>query len=142
MTHVELYIKGASFKKGSAWAYILVFGNHEKFDTGTTKQDSPNMAGLQAIIHGLRALKQDCDVLLTTSSTYLLGGIAVLKNGASYDTYRLYWLQLADLLTHHAVTVCYSPVEQSPLLQRAYDLALGEMERTFGIERELLGAKS
>lgn len=139
MPQVEMYIKGAAIQKGSTWAYILVSGAHHKSGVGSMRQPSPNIAGLQAIIQGLHALKEACDVMMITSSTYLLGGIALLKNGTSYDTGRIYWLQLADMLTRHTITVCYATVADTPFLKQAYDLAVEEMYRAFGVEKELLG---
>jgi len=57
------------------WAYILRFGSHRKEGYGFDPQTTNNRMELTAAIEGLRALKEPCDVEVTTDSEYVKNGI-------------------------------------------------------------------
>ena len=57
------------------WASILRFRNHRRELFGSSRHTSNNRMELAAAIEGLRALKEPCEVELTTDSEYLRKGI-------------------------------------------------------------------
>src|SRR5699024_5879097 len=57
------------------WGAILRFGTVEKELCGGDKQTTNNRMELTAVIEGLSALKEPCDVTLTSDSKYVIDGI-------------------------------------------------------------------
>jgi len=57
------------------WACILRYNEHHKELSGGESHTTNNRMELTAAIEGLRALKQPCDVVVTTDSEYLKNGI-------------------------------------------------------------------
>lgn len=74
---VELFTDGAcSGNPGpGGWGAILRFGSHERELSGGEKHTTNNRMELTAVIEGLLALKESCDVTLTTDSRYVADGI-------------------------------------------------------------------
>ncbi len=77
MKHVEIYTDGAcSGNPGpGGWAAILRHQGREKELAGGERQTTNNRMELTAALEGLRALKEPCEVALTTDSQYLRLGI-------------------------------------------------------------------
>ena len=77
MKHIDLYTDGAcSGNPGpGGWGAILRFGTVEKELCGGYKQTTNNRMELTAVIEGLSALKEPCDVTLTSDSKYVIDGI-------------------------------------------------------------------
>ena len=77
MKHIDLYTDGAcSGNPGpGGWGAILRFGTVEKELCGGDKQTTNNRMELTAVIEGLSALKEPCDVTLTSDSKYVLDAI-------------------------------------------------------------------
>lgn len=75
---VELYTDGAcSGNPGpGGWGAILRFGTKEKELSGGEKNTTNNRMELTAVIEGLLALKEPCNVKLTTDSRYVADGIS------------------------------------------------------------------
>ena len=77
MKHVELYTDGAC--KGNpgpgGWGALLRFGDIERELCGGEPETTNNRMELMAAIEGLRALKQRCQVTLTTDSVYVRDGV-------------------------------------------------------------------
>ena len=77
MKHVELYTDGAC--KGNpgpgGWGALLCFGDVERELCGGEPETTNNRMELMAAIEGLRALKQGCQVTLTTDSVYVRDGV-------------------------------------------------------------------
>lgn len=77
MKHVELYTDGAC--KGNpgpgGWGALLRFGDVERELCGGEPETTNNRMELMAAIEGLRALKQRCQVTLTTDSVYVRDGV-------------------------------------------------------------------
>lgn len=75
---VELYTDGAcSGNPGpGGWGAILRFGTKEKEFSGGEKNTTNNRMELTAVIEGLLALKEPCNVKLTTDSRYVADGIS------------------------------------------------------------------
>jgi ribonuclease HI len=60
------------------WAYILrhLASGREKEDSGPAKRTTNNRMELMAVIRGLEALKQPCDVVVFTDSEYVRRGLS------------------------------------------------------------------
>ena len=80
MKHVDIYTDGSckSNPGPGGWCAILVYGEHEKMISGAEAHTTNNRMELTAIIEALKALKEPCEVLLTSDSKYALDA---LKNG-------------------------------------------------------------
>lgn len=77
MKKVEIFTDGAcSGNPGpGGWGAILRYGNKEKELSGGSEDTTNNRMELTACIEALKALKEPCDVLLTTDSQYVVNGI-------------------------------------------------------------------
>ncbi|AFU97575.1 ribonuclease HI [Simiduia agarivorans] len=77
MKKVELFTDGAC--KGNpgpgGWGVLMRYGQQEKALCGGEPDTTNNRMELMAAIEGLRALKEPCEVLLTTDSQYVRQGI-------------------------------------------------------------------
>ncbi|MFV8817278.1 ribonuclease HI [Haliea sp. E17] len=77
MKRVEIFTDGAC--RGNpgpgGWGVLLRFGEHEKSLYGGEQHTTNNRMELRAAIEGLRALKEACEVVLTTDSVYVRNGI-------------------------------------------------------------------
>lgn len=77
MKKVELFTDGAC--RGNpgpgGWGVLLRFDGREKALFGGEKETTNNRMELTAAIEGLKALKESCDVVLTTDSEYVRKGI-------------------------------------------------------------------
>jgi ribonuclease HI len=77
MKKVELITDGAC--RGNpgpgGWAYVLRFGKHKREDSGGEADTTNNRMELTAAVRGLQALKEPCEVAITTDSKYLKNGI-------------------------------------------------------------------
>jgi ribonuclease HI len=58
------------------WAYVLRYGDHVVEIAGGTGDTTNNRMEITAVIEGLKALKEPCEVLLLSDSQYLLNGLA------------------------------------------------------------------
>ena len=118
MKFVELFTDGAcSGNPGpGGWGAVLRFNGVEKELCGGEKDTTNNRMELTAVIKGLSALKEPCEVRLVTDSKYVADGISKgwaeswRKNGwrkadkkpaLNIDL----WEQLLDLLKIHKVTI-------------------------------------
>ena len=77
MKKVEIYTDGAcSGNPGpGGWGTILIYNGHEKEMSGGEAQTTNNRMELTAVIKGLAALKEPCDVTITTDSKYVCDAI-------------------------------------------------------------------
>jgi len=77
MKHVDLYTDGAC--RGNpgrgGWGAILVYGGREKELSGGEPMTTNNRMELMAAIEGLSALREPCEVTLTSDSKYLTDAI-------------------------------------------------------------------
>jgi ribonuclease HI len=77
MDKVEVYTDGAC--RGNpgpgGWGAVLRYGGHEKELSGAESHTTNNRMELMAAIRALEALKRQCNVELTTDSTYVRNGI-------------------------------------------------------------------
>ena len=74
---IELFCDGAcSGNPGpGGWGAILRYKGHERELSGGEAQTTNNRMELTALIEGLRALKEPCNVTATTDSKYVADGI-------------------------------------------------------------------
>jgi ribonuclease HI len=63
------------------WAYILRYGDHAREASGGEPNTTNNRMELTAAVEGLRALKETCEVEITTDSEYLRNGITTWIKG-------------------------------------------------------------
>ena len=77
MKHVDIYTDGAC--RGNpgrgGWGAVLVFRGVEKELSGGERETTNNRMELTAAIEALRALKEPCEVTLTSDSKYLVDAI-------------------------------------------------------------------
>ena len=74
MDKVAIYTDGAcSGNPGpGGWASILMYKEHKKEISGSSKDSTNNIMEITAVIEGLKALKRPCDVELYSDSSYVV----------------------------------------------------------------------
>nr|DAR90846.1 MAG TPA: ribonuclease HI [Caudoviricetes sp.] len=74
MKHVEIYTDGAC--KGNpgrgGWGCILTYNGHERELFGGEAQTTNNRMELQAVIEGVKALKEPCNLTIYSDSQYVV----------------------------------------------------------------------
>lgn len=77
MKRVEIYTDGAcSGNPGpGGWGAVLVYNENKKELSGASKSTTNNRMELTAVIEALKALKEPCEVTLTTDSKYVCDAI-------------------------------------------------------------------
>ena len=77
MKNVEIYTDGAcSGNPGpGGWGAVLIYNGVEKQLSGSEKETTNNRMELSAVITALKALKEPCNVALTTDSKYVCDAI-------------------------------------------------------------------
>ncbi len=77
MKKVQLFTDGACLGNPGpgGWAYILRFGEHVREASGFERDTTNNRMELMAAVEGLKALKEVCEVEITTDSEYMRNGI-------------------------------------------------------------------
>lgn len=75
---IELYTDGAcSGNPGpGGWGAVLRYGTRERELSGGEKSTTNNRMELTAVIKGLEALKEPCEVRLVTDSKYVADGLS------------------------------------------------------------------
>ena len=115
MKYVKIYTDGAC--KGNpgkgGWGAVLQYGETEKEISGFRANTTNNIMELTAAVEALKLLKESCNVILTTDSTYVKNGISTWifnwkKNGwktASKKPVKnkLLWQKLDDLCQNHLI---------------------------------------
>lgn len=72
MKYVDIYVYGNSIGGSGMWLTLLKYGKRERLLKGFEKQNSTvNRLTLVAIIEGLRALKEPCNVTVYTAIDYI-----------------------------------------------------------------------
>lgn len=117
MKHVDIYTDGAC--RGNpgpgGWGAILVYGGHEKQLSGGEAHTTNNRMELTAAIRALEALREPCEVTLTSDSKYLIDGVTRgwaaswrahgwIKGDKSPALNPDLWGRLLELLDMHQVT--------------------------------------
>ncbi len=117
MKHVDIYTDGAC--RGNpgrgGWGAILVYGNREKELSGGEPHTTNNRMELTGVIAALSALREPCEVTVTSDSRYV---VEAVNNGWA-ESWRArgwrkpdkspalnpdLWEQLLGLLKKHTVT--------------------------------------
>lgn len=77
MKKVEIYTDGAcSGNPGKGgWGAVLIYNSKEKQFSGADPSTTNNRMELTAVIEALKALKEPCEVTLTTDSKYVCDAI-------------------------------------------------------------------
>ncbi|MBE2984931.1 ribonuclease HI [Campylobacter sp. RM9344] len=77
MKTVCLFSDGSCLNNPGAggWAYILEYGSAVKKSSGAQADTTNNQMELRAVIEGLKALKEPCNVNLYTDSSYVANSI-------------------------------------------------------------------
>lgn len=77
MKKIKIYTDGAC--KGNpgigGWGALLIFGEHEKRIYGGKKLTTNNQMELQAVIEGLKIVREKCEITIYTDSKYVKNGI-------------------------------------------------------------------
>ena len=77
MKRIEIFTDGACSGNPGAggWGVILRYKDLEKEMSGGEAETTNNRMELQAVIEGLKALKEPCNITLYTDSRYVMDGI-------------------------------------------------------------------
>ena len=118
MKTVTIYTDGAcSGNPGpGGWGAILMYGQHRRELSGGEANTTNNRMELTAVIEGLKALKEKCDVTVITDSQYVANGINLgwakswkANNWRKKDKKPALnpelWDELLSLIDSHVVTV-------------------------------------
>ena len=117
MKHIDIYTDGACRGNPGAggWGAILVYGSVEKELSGGERETTNNRMELTAVISALRALREPCEVTLTTDSKYVSDAVTKgwalswrdkgwRKADRSPALNADLWAELLELLERHKVT--------------------------------------
>lgn len=79
MKKVEIYTDGAcSGNPGrGGWGAVLVYAGHEKELSGGAENTTNNRMELTAVIEALAALREPCEVTLTSDSKYVIDALTL-----------------------------------------------------------------
>ena len=120
MKHVDIYTDGAC--RGNpgpgGWGAILVYGGREKELSGGDPHTTNNRMELLGVINALEALREPCEVTLTSDSRYVIQSIEERwvynwrangwrKADKSAALNVDLWERLLPLLEKHKVTFCW-----------------------------------
>lgn len=143
MKKVQIYTDGACSGNPGAggWGAVIVYKGIEKELSGGQAQTTNNRMELTAVIEALRALKEPCEVTLTSDSKYVVDGItkdwakgwrakgwrkADGKPALNPDL----WGELLDLLELHSVEFVWVKGHAGhPYNERCDRMAVGEYEK-------------
>ncbi|NPA29280.1 MAG: ribonuclease HI [Epsilonproteobacteria bacterium] len=77
MKRVAIYSDGSSLGNPGpgGWGTILRYGGHEKELSGGEPMTTNNRMELRAVIEGLKALKEPCEVMVYSDSSYVVRAI-------------------------------------------------------------------
>lgn len=143
MKHVDIFTDGAcSGNPGpGGWAAVLRFGAHEKELCGGEAQTTNNRMELTAVLQALLALKEPCEVTVTSDSKYVTDAISKgwaqswKRNGwrkadKSPAMNADLWQQLLEALEQHKVTFCWVHGHQGhPENERCDKLAVEQSQK-------------
>ena len=114
MKRVELFTDGSSLGNPGpgGWCAILRFGEHEKTLAGGTPEATNNQMELLAVIRGLEALKEPCEVTVYSDSQYVTRSLMewlpgwIKKDFAKVKNPDL-WRQYVKLAKDHRVNAVW-----------------------------------
>ncbi len=146
MKKVEIYTDGAcSGNPGpGGWGAILVYAGHEKELSGGERETTNNRMELTAVIEALSALREPCEVTLTSDSKYVIDALVLgwaegwrargwRKADKSPALNADLWARLLDLVRIHRMTYVWVKGHAGhPYNERCDRLAVGFYERLRG----------
>lgn len=117
MKKVEIYTDGAcSGNPGpGGWGAVLVWNGHERELSGGERETTNNRMELTAVIEALAALREPCEVTLTSDSKYVIDALTLgwaagwrargwRKADRSPALNADLWERLLELISHHRMT--------------------------------------
>ncbi len=116
MKTIQIFTDGAcSGNPGpGGWGTILVYGDHRKELSGGRANTTNNQMELQSVIEGLKSLKEKCEVIITTDSTYVKDGITLWIQNWKRNGWRTakktpvknedLWRELDEFVSKHSCT--------------------------------------
>ena len=120
MKKVEIYTDGACSGNPGAggWGTILVYNGHEKELSGGEANTTNNRMEMMAVIEGLKALKEPCEVVLTSDSQYVCNAITKgwakswqknnwIKSDKTQAKNADLWEEMLKLLAVHKVNIVW-----------------------------------
>ncbi len=120
MRKVEIYTDGACSGNPGAggWGTILVYNGHEKELSGGEANTTNNRMEMTAVIEGLKALKEPCEVTLTSDSQYVCNAITKgwakswqknnwIKSDKTQAKNPDLWEEILKLLAIHKVNIVW-----------------------------------
>ena len=116
MKSIEIYTDGAC--RGNpgmgGWGAIIQFQNNSKELFGGRAETTNNQMEMQAVIEGLKALKEPCKIILYTDSKYVMDGITFWIHGWKKNNWKTankkpvknmeLWQELDQLVNQHEIT--------------------------------------
>ena len=116
MKSIEIYTDGAC--RGNpgigGWGAIIQFQNNSKELFGGRAETTNNQMEMQAVIEGLKALKEPCKIILYTDSKYVMDGITSWIHGWKKNNWKTVnkkpvknmelWQELDQLVNQHEIT--------------------------------------
>ena len=116
MKSIEIYTDGAC--RGNpgmgGWGAIIQFQNNSKELFGGRAETTNNQMEMQAVIEGLKALKEPCKIILYTDSKYVMDGITSWSHGWKKNNWKTankkpvknmeLWQELDQLVNQHEIT--------------------------------------
>ena len=143
MKSVQIYTDGAC--KGNpgpgGWGAVLVYGERERELSGGEAHTTNNRMELTAAIRALEALREPCEVTLTTDSRYLCDGLEKkwalgwkkrgwVKSDKKPALNPDLWEQLLSLCDTHAVRCHWVKGHaENPYNNRCDELAVAESKK-------------
>ena len=115
MKKVEIFTDGSSLGNPGAggWCAILRYNKHEKILKGGKKNTTNNEMEIKAVLEGLKALKEPCEVDLYSDSEYVVKAMKEwiynwAKNGWKTSkkkeiSHREMWQEIYRLMEKHNV---------------------------------------
>ena len=143
MKHVDIYTDGAC--RGNpgrgGWGAILVYGTIEKELSGGERETTNNRMELTAVISALQALREPCEVTLTSDSKYVIDALEKgwakswrakgwIKSDKKPALNPDLWEQLLTLCDYHKVNLHWVKGHASnPYNNRCDELAVAESRK-------------
>ncbi len=115
MKKVEIFADGSSLGNPGpgGWCAILRYKNTEKILKGSSPLTTNNEMELKAVLEGLKALKEPCEVYLYTDSKYVVEGIkSWIKNWVKNNwktsskkevSHKSMWQEIYKLMQKHKI---------------------------------------
>ncbi|NPA58154.1 MAG: ribonuclease HI [Aquificae bacterium] len=119
MKKVKIFTDGSSLGNPGAggWCAILKYREHSKVLKGGKTTATNNEMELKAVLEGLKALKEPCEVELYTDSKYIVDAISQWihgwaengwKNASKKEiSHKQMWQEIYGLMQKHRVKPCW-----------------------------------